>query len=399
MSRIDFLISNDRHHATMMRPVIEELIAQHDYHCRVISLCEFRGIDSPAPDYWPAGVDSIRIMQSKFRSSPSAGQSIGQGRSHWIRDLIRWASWHVLLGAPIRKWLEQSPDCVILANDAAFPYGNIVNMLQAKQIPFILMQEGIRFPLPKAASNREIYGRGGAAALAVWGESSAEYFREVGVPEARIHLTGNPRYDSILSTDWQSAAERLRAEWQINDQNLLFLSNPIDDQGFCTTAEKLDLIRKFVLGSAPLFTHDNFRLIMKLHGREAVEGFSAVVADLPYREQIIITNSAPLYPLFKLARAAVVLASTVGLEALLFGLPLGVLNIPGAGFVYDYVSDGAALGLQVDDSLALQVQTLMTERPVKTARLEAYLKRNLTIQVGSARRIAQMIDQLLANNS
>jgi hypothetical protein len=399
MPRIDFLISNDRHHAAMMHPVIEELITQADYHCRVISLCEFRGLDSPPSDDWPAGVESIRIMSAKFRSSPSAGQSIGQGRSHWIRSVIRWLSWQVLLARPIRGWLEQLPDCVVLANDAAFPYGHIVDQLKVKQVPFVLMQEGIRFPLPAAASSREVYGRGGATLIAAWGESSAEYFRGVGAPEASICLTGNPRYDSILSKDWQPEANRLQAEWQIGDRNLLFLSNPIDDQGFCTTREKLALVRSFVAGSAALFAVADFRLIMKLHGREAVEDYRAAIADLPYHDRIIVTNAAPLFPLFKLARAAVVLASTVGLEALLFDLPLGVMAIPGVGFVYDYVSSGAAVGLQLDETLAAQVLALMTNRSAYTEKSESYLKRSLALRGGAARQIALLVSQLVKDKT
>ncbi|NIY17466.1 MAG: hypothetical protein GWM98_22600, partial [Nitrospinaceae bacterium] len=61
--------------------------------------------------------------------------------------------------------------------------------------------------------------------------------------------------------------------------------------------------------------------------------------------RITVIGRGPLYPLFVLSKAAIVLASTVGLEALMMDVSLGVLEIPGSGFVYDYVEQGAAMGL------------------------------------------------------
>jgi hypothetical protein len=395
MPKIDFLISNDRHHAAMIRPAVQALAARPDYHCRVVSLCEFRGLTSPVAHFQQIpGVAFTRIVPFHFRSSPSGGAQMGGGSTSRKRKLLRTISWHLLLNYPMRRTLAATPDLVVLPNDAAFPYNLIVGQLRARQIPFVLLQEGIRFPLP-SVSGDEIYGAGGAAAVAAWGESSADYFRQVGVPNDRIHLVGNPRFDGITETDYREQAQELKRELQLGDQNLLFLSNPIDDQGFCTHQEKMALIGRFFQQISPLFHGTNLHLIVKLHGRESVEDFQAIVNDLPYSGRVKVLNAAPLYPLFTLAQAAIVLASTVGLEALLFNVPLAVLEIPGTGFVYDYVSSGAAQGLGWHGkSMAEQVQVLLQHAAPQPI-INAYVGRNLATCTESTERIVNLITDLV----
>ena len=395
MPRVDFLISNDGHHAAMLQPVVHALATRPDYHCRIISLCEFRGIRSPAERFQMQRVALARLLPFRFRSS-SAGRQTSRAESRRTREFVRWLSWRLLLNQPLQACLATKPDLVVLPNDAAFPYDRIARVLHARSIPFVLVQEGIRFPLP-AADSQEIYGRGGAAAIAAWGETSAAYFRQQGVPEDKIHLTGNPRFDAISTTDWQAEANRLAARWNWGPKNLLLLSNPIDDQGFCTTQEKLDLIRRFVTEIAPLFDDPGFHLIVKLHGRESVRDFEALVNGLPVANRVTVLSAAPLYPLFMLSQAAIVLASTVGLEALFFGLPLGVLEIPGTGFVYDYVSGGAAHGLTWNASMADQVRGLLQSRPQARPSAAAYVARNLATREGATGRVVKLITRLAEN--
>lgn len=390
MPQIDFLISNNSHHAAMFLPVVEALAARPSYRCRIISLCEFRGLRSPVERFQIDGVTFEKVLPFKLRPSPSVGRQMGNADSQGARQLARKMSWHLLLGPRVRAGLKAAPDLAVLPNDAAFPYNHICDLLRVRQIPFLLVQEGIRFPLPGIA-NEEPYGSGGAAAIAAWGETSAEYFRHVGVRDERIHLTGNPRFDVILGTDWYSEAERIKAQWKIGTNALLFLSNPIDDQGFCTTQEKLELIRRFIVGLMPLFNDPAFHLILKLHGRESVKDVQALVAGLRLADRVTVLGVGPPYPLFVLSRAAVVMTSTAGLEALLFGLPLGVLEIPRVGFVFDYVSSGVAMGLTWDAPLADQVKALLEFRQRRQQVVEAYVVRNLATRNGATDRIVKLI--------
>ncbi|HUM67757.1 MAG TPA: hypothetical protein PLK31_02785, partial [Chloroflexota bacterium] len=360
---------------------------------RVISLCPFRGFPSPAAQFSMADA-FVSIPDRQLRSSPSSGKQSGKGSAR-LRGVAREASWRLVLQRPLRHTFQSHPDLVVLPNDAAFPYDHIVKMLHGRDIPFLLMQEGIRFPLP-TAKEHDAYGSGSAAAIAAWGESSAAYFRAQGAPPQTIHCTGSPRFDLIGNTDWQTQAEQLKARYGFGRTNLLFLSNPIDDQGFCTSAEKMALVRRFLAEIAPLFADPGFHLIIKLHGREPVNEFQTAVAAFPFSQQITLLRQAPLYPLFTLAQAAIVLASTVGLEALLFNLPLAVLEIPGYGFAHDYVDCGVASGLSWQRPLPPQVQDLIHGQGMDTAVTSTYLQKNLAARCDAAGQVAALITKLTA---
>lgn len=377
----------------MTQPVLTALKRRGNYQCRVISLCEFRGFASPSAQFTQADA-FIPVLARPFRRSPATGKQAA-GARRWLRHIARRLSWHLLLQRPLQRTLSSRPNLVVLPNDTAFPYNHIVQQLHGRRIPFLLMQEGIRFPLP-VDKGHNAYGSGGAAAIAAWGEISAAYFQAQGAPPATIYCTGSPRFDPINCTNWQPLAAQLKAENRFGKTNLLLLSNPIDDQGFCTTHEKIALIRRFVTEIAPLFNDPAFHLIIKLHARESASDFQAVAQDSPFPERITILEQTALYPLFLLVQAAVVLASTVGLEALLFKLPLAVLEIPGAGFVHDYVHRGAATGLSWQRPLAPQVLALLTGQGVDTAVATAYLQHSLAIRTDAAGCVADLIAKLTA---
>ncbi len=384
----------------MMQPVITQLKQLGDYYCRVISLCPFRGFPSPVGSF-PTADAFVSIPDRQIRSAPSAGKQ-GGWRADWLRRAAREVSWRTVLQRPFLQQLEQKPDLVVLPNDAAFPYDHVVQMLHGRNIPFLLMQEGIRFPLP-IDKEQDVYGSGGAAAIAAWGESSAAYFRAQGALPEIIHCTGSPRFDHIGITDWQPQVAQLRATHRFGQTNLLLLSNPIDDQGYCSTKEKMALIHRFLAHITPLFADPELHLIIKLHARESVVDFQKVVSQLGLAEQTTVLGQSPLYPLFLLSQAAVVMASTAGLEALLFGVPLGVLEIPGVGFVHDYVSGGAAVGLcwqqdesNVAGSMTTRLQHLLHGQGLDEMATADYLQKNLTFRSGATGQVASLIAQLTA---
>lgn len=398
MPQIDFIISNSGHHVTTFQPIVEGLAAMPDYRCRVLSLCEFRGLPPPVGKFDFDNVDFVEVLPfKKIRKSSSIGSQKGIGGYKFVRTAAREASWHLLLKPKVLACFESRADLVVVANDAAFPLDKICRILRGRKTPFVLVQEGIRFPVP-SMSEKESYGAAGAAGVAAWGESSADYFRRQGVADEQIHLTGAPRFDAILAADYRQEAEKLKRDLGLGANVALYLSNPIDDQGFCTTLEKMEIFRRFLKGIEPLFADAEFSLVVKLHTRESVADYESVIAEMPFAERIACFAHGALYPLFTFARAAIVLASTVGLEALMFRVPLGVLKIPAHGFVHDYVSEGAARGLDSDSPLlAEQVRGLMENEADSRTAADAYVARNLATIYNSTPKVVELIRDLTNN--
>jgi hypothetical protein len=394
---VTFVFSNPRHHLDMMVPVARILGARAVPY-RFVSLAELRGFPTPSLAERLPGADVRRAIPRHVRRDPSVGAGVGArgGAGALVRRAVRAAVWRAGLGPRMRQLLRGTSVAVV-PNDAAYPYAELAADLRVRRVPFVLLQEGIRFPLPTEDAAGLAYGTGGAAAVCAWGEASAEHFRAIGVPAPRVHVTGSPRFDGVSPEAWRDRGRALAAELGLDRPPLLYLSNTIDDQGFCTTAAKLALFAGFVREAAPVLARLGRALVVKLHPREDAAAFRRAAAeltaefpDVPIR---VLPLDAPLFAVLAMGRAAVVLASTVGLEAIAFGLPLGVLAIPGHGHVFEYVARGAAIGLAPGAIGEGVAQLLSTTAPPAAG---PFLERHLAHRGQAAARIADQISALTA---
>lgn len=385
---IVLVLSNPKHHAEMMIPVARELVSR-GHRVRIVSLAELRGFATPAWDI--DGVELVRAIPAQIRKDASLGAGIGTSPDDRGGAFLRRAAQLAVLGVlgPRLLWLLRGARVVMIPNDAAYPYRELIAALKLCRIPFALLQEGIRFPLPNETDD-DRYGRSGANAVCTWGEGSAEHFRRIGVPAGTIHITGNPRFDVISLEELRERGTAILGEANITTQPLLYLSNPIDDQGFCSTADKLALFRRFVADTREELARRRVPLVVKLHPREDLEGFRRAIADVD--ADVSFLNEAPLFPLLAVARAVIVLASTAGLEALAFGLPLGVMQVPNHGYVFEYVTHGAAIGISAD-AIAARVTELLDHAGRDPAR-DAFVERHLAARGQASQRVAELLEHL-----
>ncbi len=397
MRRVDFFVSSPGHHVDTALPVAERLAREGAARCRFVSLCELRGLPSPGPRLEAAGFATVAVVGARVRPSPASGrQATGRVR-RLARAALRRAAWRLLLGRRLARILDPPPDLVVVPNDGAFPYDRIAALLRSRRVPFLLLQEGVRFDYPGATDpGYHRQGRGGASAIAAWGESSAEYFRRRGVPDERIHLVGCPRFDALLATDWAAAGADAARRLGLGGRVLLLVTNPIDDLGLTSTAEKLALVRRFAAGLGPLFEDPELTLVVKIHRRESAADYRAALAGAAPEGRLRVVGDEPLYPLLGAAAAVVVIASTVGLEALLLGRPLGVLEVPRVGYVHDYVGSGAAAALAPGDGLADSVGALLERPAARRREVEDYLSHTLAVRRGATRRVAELVAGLAA---
>ncbi|MDQ3297463.1 MAG: hypothetical protein M3619_12815 [Myxococcota bacterium] len=335
---ISFVFSNPRHHAEILLPVVRHLQGS-GVACRVVSIAELRGLATPKWELGGAAVKKALPVPRPGRIPPPAASELSGRRTLGWRALAHQSVWKLALG-PRLRWLLRGSRCVVVPNDAAFPYLQLVRELGDRRVPVVLVQEGIRFPFP--ADTGSEYGKTGATRVCVWGQGSAEHFASIGVPPSHLCVTGNPRFDTFDVAGFRARREATLAELGLAQPPLVFLSNPVETQGFCSADDKLALFAKF-LREAATVTND-VPIAVKLHSYEEPAAFARAAerAGVPVT---MVPASLPLFALLAVARAAVVLASTVGLEALVFGVPLGVLQIPGHDFAFEYVQRGAAIGI------------------------------------------------------
>lgn len=384
--KLGFLLSNPKHHAEMMQPVAEEL-RRRGHETVMVSLAELRGFETPKGEL-------VAAIPWQVRKSPQVGAEFGADGSG-AKGGVRKAAQRAVVAAllPRLAWLLRGADAVMVPNDAAYPYRDLVNALHLRKKPVALLQEGIRFPLPSEGSGGDgaVYGGSGAAAVCAWGEGSAEHFRGVAMASTRVEVTGNPRFDGIEAAAWRAKGQALMRELRFGDGPFLYMSNPVDDQRFCTTAEKLQLFERFVERAAPELVRRAAPLVVKLHPREDAAAFKKIAERMPI--SVHVAEGAPLFAWLAVARGAVVLASTVGLEALRFGVPLGVLPLPGHGHVFEYASRGAAVPLTMD-ALEAGVAEIFDGAAVRLGAANALIERHMGAPSGAAVRVADVMEQL-----
>lgn len=388
---LTFVITNDKHHHEMMLPLAQQLAARHRIHC--VSFCEFRGLDTPLAPWQAIGATISRVPPRNIRPKPGTadalvafGESAGASRSR-LHALI----WRGLL----RHFAKlQSPDLVVVPNDAAYPSSYLCADLKRRRIPFVLVQEGIRFPWGTPV--KVAYGSGGANAIACWGEGAVDFFTGQGVPTDTLHATGNPRYDAIVQNDWAQESSQLKRSGVLPKRYLLFVSNPIDDQGFCSRAEKLAAFAEFCNRTLPIARAVGLTLAVKLHGRESEQEFMSVLK--PGDTDVRFLREGAIHAVLRGAEAVVVWASTAGLEAILHDRPLGVLEVPRRGFIFDYVERGAALGLTLGPALPEQLRQLLQCARERREKAKRYLDWHLACRGYSAVRIAELIESMLGSS-
>ncbi len=387
---IALVLSNPRHHAEMMLPVARALAADGTPGV-IVSLAELRGLVTPS---WllPPGWRIIRAVPAQVRRSPSAGAGVGldaEGRATGVRRALRAATW-AALGLRLRVLLRDA-DAVLIPNDAAFPYDALAAQLGATRTPFVLLQEGIRFPLPNESAT-SAYGRGGADRVCAWGDGSAEHFARVGVPSTAIRVTGNPRFDDLARDRFVPDGAALQTAHGATAAPLVLMSNPVDDQGFCSADAKAALLRATLVAAAPVLAARGVPLWLKLHPREDRAAMQALCADAGV-PAVVLPAEAGIFPTLAAARAVIVLASTVGLEAMAFEVPVAVLPLPGHGHVFEYVSRGAAYGLDAAD-LGGGIATLLDHGAALAPAAAALVVRHLGPRGTAAAAVAAAVHEV-----
>lgn len=388
MSDVAFVFTNPRHHLEMMGPVADEL-GRRGIASRMVSLSELRGYDTPAQDR-----RLIRAIPFNLRRRPADPTTPVAQEGAWKRGrLAQRAVWQLAVGPRMRQLLRRSR-VVVVPNDTAYPYTELLAQVHGRGARSVLMQEGIRFP-PEKGYTGAWYGTGGATAICAWGEGGRDYFRACNVPDRSIVVTGAPRLDELSPAPWRDKAAALLAAHRIAAPPIAFLSNPIETQGFGTREGKLALFAQFLAGAAPLVGPARVPIVVKNHPAEDPSDYARVAAASPIAELVtVLGSSTPIFAALAASRAAVVLTSTVGLEALVFGIPVGVMEIPGFDYVFDYVQRGAGVPLPVD-AIGPGVAELLDGAPARRTASAAFLERHLADRGRARGNVASVIERVL----
>jgi hypothetical protein len=266
------------------------------------------------------------------------------------------------------------PALLIVLNDRNFPSNTYIDTARRLRISTLLVQESLRKDLFQQPPWKKLFGRwsrkvrlgieeglrhygqGGCDAIAAWGETSREYFLRVGVPDRKVTITGNPRFDQLAHTDFSGEAGPIRAElgFTPDDSVLTFLSSPIERMLIVSKEEKRDALVR-LLGWVRLMREEptwrNLHLAFKLHRAENITLFREMIAQAGGSDFALVAEH-PLYPLLQASQAALMFSTTAGLEAALLKVPVGILGLSKPLDDWNFVGRGVAADVRSPEELA-----------------------------------------------
>ncbi|MBU0535639.1 MAG: CDP-glycerol glycerophosphotransferase family protein [Nanoarchaeota archaeon] len=255
---------------------------------------------------------------------------------------------------------KENPRLIVAVDETAIFGRSIIAAARIKGIPIMAVQHG--YITPEAFEYSHIKGD-------ISGELSQEkpycpiadktfvygpYTKEIltvpgNYPEKSIEMTGQPRYDCL-------------ARGKAFDKKKVFSQYGLDRK------KKLVLwTTQMIAGQEDMIfsamkSIKDAQLMVKLHPRE-IEGVK------PYYEKakkmglrIKAVQQANTFELINACDVMITMFSTTGLEALMMGKPLIVLNVSGRPDHVPFVQEGAALGVYSPDKLKDAIKKLLSDK-------------------------------------
>jgi UDP-N-acetylglucosamine 2-epimerase len=214
-----------------------------------------------------------------------------------------------------------------------------------------------------------------------------QYLLKEGIDSSRIIVTGQPRLD-------KKAFHKRRNNKNAADKIILYCNQPVK----CSIEAQDRLFLDLVDAADSL---DNVRLFVKLHPRDLPEShWIDLLNSGQGRSLIKVTKKGSLIECFDNADAFMTIASTTCLEAMEYGLPVGLINYLPIEWYLPYQQHGAVISVQSRNDLSNTMKSLLFDESLRlnlmsnskqVLRDELYLRDSM-----SAARIANYIHKTLA---
>ena len=336
MQRINFIISNPRHHFEISQNIINSGKSNKiNVEFRIISLCAIRGLISPIETDLKVIKLSVFEWFLKFRRKsrpvrPKVNPSLRENSVlvKRIRKLIG------IILLKYTKFLINKKEKIILFNDAAYPFEIISNGLINSGRQVYLIQEGIRYPLPVEEDRGSFYGGSRVDKIFIWGDVFLDYFKSVKNDTTDIVVSGSPRHWSIRDSYISESSQKL----------IGIFTNSIDHQGFVTEKQKLALYGQLFKACSTL---KDYKFYVRLHPGEDEKSIKELFRD--YKNIWFFEAGASLEECLSEVSKGIVFTSTVGIELALRRKPVGFVWFSPKFQLFDEIEGFRRLDLNSPD--------------------------------------------------
>ena len=269
-----------------------------------------------------------------------------------------------------------------------------INLARQYHVPSLYVQ-------PAMISDSPHYGPLYADKAAVSDDFSHRIFiNRGGVASERLAITGSPRFDDI--PDAIANATRLSAQKQVREK----LDLSLDEKFvvFATQPFSLSYTRKMIKAVIQALSKYPFlQLIIKVHPREPLEKYNALLSDLDWTSsKPKVVTEIDLYTLLATSELVISGFSNVILEAVLLDKPALVVNLTGEPDPLPFVQDGIALGAYNDSEVGKQFDKIMndqlTQEMLKEHRKRYIYQNHQLVDGKSTQRVVELLRQMTISN-
>lgn len=292
--------------------------------------------------------------------------------------------------------IQENPALVVMTEDRSSFSRAVGLSARVIGVPCLMVQWG---PI---ALNSAWLGRVAADVAAVEGEAAAEVVRacEDGA-DLRVVVVGQPKYDQLREQAVRASRvdtcgrfaldpERpivLYAPHQVREESAQMRKNYVEEQN---GAEEVVAVLHAVRALPGV------QLVVKPHPNEGSEFHRKAIERHGSPDIHLVPKSEPVYPLLFVCDAVVARLSAVGLEGVLLGKPLVIVNLTGRPDPFPYVCGGVAVGAYRTGDVEPALRSALYD-PETRARLAeqrpAFLRRH--IMIGDVSATERMVDLAL----
>jgi len=349
-----------------------------------------------------AGLSTERVKD--FNVDRLAGCFVFEGMPYW--ELVRDEMQALVIKdfKRIRRNIDifynscgrQGIRSLVLRNDLKELEKTVILASRAKNIPTLVVQHGI-------LAEHNGHGVIHADMIAVWGEYASAWYKRFGNENKKIIVTGNPAFDIMLGAQAGYGKDiMLRSLGLAGKRSLVTVISPGQSMFRQTAFVYDDVAENMIRGMVKaVATVRDVNLVIKLHPNEDPAVFSGFI-DKKDRDFVSMVSKTDLRALITASDLVVTMDSTVGLEAVIAGKPLMVINLTGREDLIPYVERGVATGVYANGDIESGLRTALYD---ETARKRMAAARDkfigdlaYSIDGKAAKRISGLINRLSAED-
>jgi len=283
-------------------------------------------------------------------------------------------------------YLSRHPEAMLLFPDFTSP-GIVASLLARRyEIPSLTVQAALSsdhaFLRPTYADVAAVVNRFSARAFVNRG----------GVRAEQVVVTGLPRWDELVNSEWRLRAERVRAQLGVSAKERLVC--------FATQwiplSQTKRMLQAVLRGAA---TVNGARLVVKVHPAEPVGKYEDLLKQIPIDGiPPLVVRDIDFFALLSTCDLLITSFSNVAMEAAIMGRPVLITNLSGEPDPLPYVEDGLALGAYSEEEIERRVRALLCDSDIQE-RLKAtqaqYRERDPELFDGKAtERVLALVQQL-----